>query len=191
MTVPIRAVLVGEAWGKNESRAQHPLVGFSGRELSLQLGHSGFAPYISMICRNPKCKETVDFIIPRCPHCAQFLWPDEFVLIAHWKRLRLDFGIAVTNVFNVQPPGNDLGFFFGTEKETPMAPWRASQHTGGSHLKAQYFFHVKRLWREIDDYNPNLVVAMGNAALWALTNNTLRITEARGTITLTDIPEIY
>lgn len=177
----VRAVLVGEAWGRNEAQMQHPLVGQSGRELATLLAQSGFAPHLEMLCR--KCKQVSPWIDPRCPHCSEFFWPNEFNLVDHWKRLKGDFGIHVTNVFNAQPPNNDLGFFFGTEKETEMPGW--AQPKFGSHIKHIHFHHVKRLWRELETLKPNLVVAMGNAACWALLEKT-KITELRGTINWSD-----
>ena len=179
----MKAVLVAEAWGSHEAKFSHALVGPSGRELTLELGIAGFAPYLQMLCR--KCKNTTEFISAHCQHCQEHLWPNEFTLIDHWKRLRQDYQIAVTNVFNEQPPGNDLGFLFGTEPETPMPSWKASKKSGGSHLQASHFHHLTRLWREIADLQPNLVVAMGNAACWALLGQT-KITSLRGTVSLSN-----
>jgi uracil-DNA glycosylase len=178
-----RTVLVGEAWGRREAQFQHPLVGPSGRELTLELGISGFAPYMQVLCRN--CKQTTDFIDPYCQYCRKHVWPTEFDLISHWTRLRRDCDIHVTNVFNVQPPNNDLGNFFGTDSETSMPAWKASQKSGGSHLKAEYFHHIKRLWNEVTDLKPTLVVALGNAACWATIFQT-KITTLRGTVTWSD-----
>jgi uracil-DNA glycosylase len=71
-----------------------------------------------------------------------------------------------------------------------MPGWKANRTEGGSHLKAEYFHHIKRLWKEIDEMNPNLVIALGNAAVWALTCTSPKITALRGTVMLTNIPEI-
>ncbi len=179
----MKVVLVAEAWGRHESQFQHPLVGPSGRELTLQIAIGGLGPYMTLLCR--KCKTQTRFISHHCEHCKENIWPNEFDLIEHWKRLRSDYGIAVTNVFNMQPPDNDLGHFFGSEAETPMPSWKASKKTGGSHLKAEHFHHVKRLWRELADLKPNLVVAMGNASCWALLGET-KITTLRGTVAKTN-----
>jgi len=176
----MKTVLVGEAWGRREAQFQHALVGPSGRELSLELGISGFAPFLEVLCRS--CKRTTEFSDPYCQHCRQHIWPNEFDLINHWKRLRQSGEIAVTNVFNVQPPNNDLGIFFGTEPQTQMPAWKASQKSGGSHLKQEHFHHIKSLWNEVADLKPNLVVAMGNAACWATIFQT-KITALRGTVT--------
>jgi len=179
----MKTVLVGEAWGRREAQFQHALVGPSGRELSLELGISGFAPFMQVLCRS--CKKESDFTDPYCQHCNKHIWPNEFDLINHWKKLRASGEIAVTNVFNVQPPNNDLGIFFGTEPETQMPAWKASMKSGGSHLKHEHFHHVKSLWDEIQSLNPNLVIAMGNCACWATIFQT-KITALRGTVTWSD-----
>lgn len=209
----MRAVLVGEAWGRREKQFSHALVGPTGRELSLEMGIAGFAPYMDLHCR--KCNSRTRFIDAFCENCHEYVWPNEFDLIEHWKRLKTECGIAVTNVFNEKPPDlcvdcgsldvkpigqyrfvcnvcrsnhvrtNELGYFFGTESETPMSAWKASQHFGGSHLKSEYFHHVERLWRELGEYKPNLVVALGNCPCWAILDQT-KITSLRGTVSLSD-----
>lgn len=179
----MKVTLVGEAWGRHEAEFQHALVGPSGRELSLELGISGLAPFLQLLCR--KCKSETAFINSRCEHCQEYIWPNEFNLIDHWKALRRDHSIAITNVFNTQPPNNDLGHFFGTTPETEMPAWKASKTTGGSHLKSEYFPHIKRLWNELQDQKPNLIIALGNAACWATLGQT-KITTLRGTIAWSD-----
>jgi uracil-DNA glycosylase len=175
----MRAILVGEAWGRREAMMQHALVGMTGIELSLWMGQTNFAPYLEMQCHN--CKRTTPVINFVCRNCRNRVWPNEFDLINHWKRLRSNHSIAVTNVFNTQPPNNDLGYFFGHEKETEMVSWKASRKSGGSHLKSEHFHHVKRLWNELINLKPTLIVCMGNAACWAILNQTL-ITTLRGTV---------
>ncbi len=206
----MKAVLVGEAWGKRESDFQHALVGPSGRELTLELGASGLAPYMNLRCR--KCKNITQYITPQCEHCKDFVWPDEFSLMDHWKRLKSDYSIHVTNVFNVKPPDmcrtclgtsiewvgnrarckvcqtftirmNYLGYFFSREVETDLPPFRSQE--ASPHLKAEHLHHLKRLWRELDDLKPNLIVAMGNTPCWALLGQT-KITALRGTVNWSD-----
>lgn len=183
----MKVVMVGEAWGKREAQMQHALVGPTGRELSLMLGQSNFAPFMLIRCR--ECKLDVEYTVPFCPNCGKHIWPNEFTLMDHWKRLRAEHGIAVTNVFNTRPPDNKLGHFFGTTSETIMPAWKASKDIGGSHLRAEHFHHVARLWREIEDLKPTLVMALGNAACWALLFQT-GIRDIRGTVTWSDRCEV-
>jgi uracil-DNA glycosylase len=208
----MKIVFVGEAWGRSEEQFRYPLVGASGRELTLQIGQSGLGPYLTKTCR--KCKQVSRFVDARCENCHEHLWPDEFDLIAYWKSLRESDEIHVTNVFNLKPPDvcvdcgssnirfisripicntcssrnvrtNEIGYLFGTEKETEMPAWKASKTAGGSHLLAEYFHHVQRLWDELRGLRPNIVVAMGNAACWAILGQT-KITSLRGTVNWSD-----
>jgi uracil-DNA glycosylase len=183
MRADVRAVIVGEAWGRREEQFQHALVGPTGRELSLEMGIAGFAPYLTMRCR--KCKQLTEFRDARCKNCDEFIWPNEFNLIDYWKQLRERHGIHVTNVFNARPPSNNLGHFFGWEKVTPMPGWKANRTEGGSHVRQEYFHHITRLWKELDELKPNLVMALGNAACWALLGQT-KITALRGTVNQTN-----
>jgi uracil-DNA glycosylase len=179
----MRAVLVGEAYGRHEAQFQHALVGPSGRELTLEMGIAALAPYMKVLCR--RCKTNTEFIDGFCRHCRERIWPNEFDLMEHWKLLRSDLKIAVTNVFNTQPPNNDLGNFFGYEAQTEMPGWKASRKTGGSHLLAEHFHHLKRLWNELEELDPNLIVCLGNAACWAVLGQT-KITALRGTVTFSE-----
>ena len=86
----------------------------------------------------------------------------------------------VTNVFNLQPqPTNDVKNL-GTERKLSNVPMPEFQR--GVYLQNQYFPEVQRLWDELEQVRPNLVVAFGNTALWALTGN-YGIRSLRGTIT--------
>ena len=84
------------------------------------------------------------------------------------------------NVFNLQPqPTNDVTNL-GTIKALSNVPM--PEMSKGLYLQDQYFDEVQRLWRELDEAKPNLVVALGNTALWALTG-TYGIKALRGTVT--------
>jgi len=179
----MKIVMVGEAWGKSEHQFQHPLVGASGRELTLQLGISGLGPFMTLLCR--KCKRETRFLESRCEFCSEYIWPNEFNLIEYWKQLRQVHSIHVTNVFNARPPDNNIGLFFGKEKETDLPPCKIPKNTNGSHVLAEHYHHVKRLWRELEDLKPNLVVTMGNVPSWALLGET-RIMSLRGTVNWSD-----
>lgn len=86
----------------------------------------------------------------------------------------------LTNVFNLQPqPTNDINNL-GTIKTLSNVPM--PEMSKGVYLQDQYFSEVQRLWKELADVQPNLVVALGNTALWALTG-TYGIKALRGTVT--------
>lgn len=202
----MKIVFVAEAWGKSENLFRHPLVGASGRELSLQIGLSGLGPFMDLTCR--KCASVGPFTGEGfCPVCGEYRWPSEFDLISYWKTLRHDHSIAVTNVFNEQPPAqcatcgsynvllnarpscadcksreirtNDIGFFFGSDVETDLPRFILSKVIGG-HLKRVHLHHLERLYNELRDFAPNVVIALGNTPCWALLGQT-KISSLRGT----------
>lgn len=175
----MKVVIVAQAWGKTEAQFLHPLVGPTGRELTLGLGIADLAPYLRLSCRS--CKKKTFFIDNRCEHCRESIWPTGFDLLDHWKLLRDEHQIAVTNVFNDYPPNDDLGIYFGTENQTPMPAWKASKNYKGTHLKLEFYHHVERLYKEIETLKPNLLILLGNAACWATLGQT-KISELRGSI---------
>lgn len=178
----MKIVLVGELWGPREVKYKHPLVGGSGRELTLEMGKANLVPFMTLHCR--KCKNPVSFTGNfHCPNCNEYLPISEFDLMRHWKELKTNGLLAVTNVFNEYPPAGDIGYFFGPEKQTTiLPPWKASKKTPGTHLKAEFEHHILRLYAEIESYKPNLIIAMGNAACWALLNQSPKISDMRGYI---------
>ncbi len=86
----------------------------------------------------------------------------------------------LTNVFNLRPqPTNDINNL-GTIKTLSQVPM--PEMTRGVYLQNQYFPEVERLWEELRQWRPNLVLALGNTALWALTGQ-YGIKALRGTVT--------
>jgi hypothetical protein len=157
-------VFVGEAWGENESRIQAPFCGHSGLELLRMLSDAGQLKltaadrgYIS------------DFYArgdPRSVHSIWKLHADEFYL---------------TNVFNIHPPANRLEWFCGP-KETRLPEYPPLLPS--KYVQAGFGPQLDRLGDEILAVDPNLIVAMGNCALWALCGRT-GVSKLRGTTTLT------
>jgi uracil-DNA glycosylase len=73
----------------------------------------------------------------------------------------------VTNVCRVRPPGNDLSHFIAkTKKEI------TSDHTliKGKHVKKPILEGLDLLEKELKLVKPNIVIALGNTSLWALTD---------------------
>lgn len=84
-----------------------------------------------------------------------------------------------SNVFLLQPkPTNDIKNL-GTDRKSSSVPMPEMQR--GVYLQDQYFSEVQRAWKEIEEVSPNLVLALGNTALWALTGS-YGIKALRGTI---------
>lgn len=98
------------------------------------------------------------------------------------SRVGIDAGDALmTNVFNLQPqPTNDIVNLCGRKDEG--IPWRIAI-APGRYIHKRYAPELERLTAELTACSPNLIVALGNTALWALTN-TKGITTARGTVRL-------
>lgn len=76
----------------------------------------------------------------------------------------------VTNVFNLRPePSNDIINLCGLKADgIPGYP----ALTNGKYVQAQYAPELIRLFREIDAVKPNVVVALGATAAWALCKTT-------------------
>lgn len=88
------------------------------------------------------------------------------------SRLLLEAGLArrdclLTNVFPLRPPGNQLDALCSAKsivgKDYPYAPIRQ-----GKYIRPEYLPHLARLRAELTAHSRNLVVALGNAACWAL-----------------------
>jgi len=86
----------------------------------------------------------------------------------------------VTNVFNIRPPSNRIEAFC-TNKEFGIPNLPALGKAGYVHKK--YLPELERLADELEEANPNVVVAFGNTAMWALLGKTT-ISKLRGTVQL-------
>ena len=74
----------------------------------------------------------------------------------------------LTNVFNLQPqPSNDVLNLCGSRDDdimTDMPPLAK-----GKYVLEKYRPEIQRLWQEVADVQPNLIIALGNTPMWALT----------------------
>jgi uracil-DNA glycosylase len=139
--------LIGEGWGKEEAFQRKPFVGATGRELNRLLEEAGLLP--------PGSAATLD-----------------------WRNRDLIFheaGIHLTNVFNFQPPANQIEALCGP-KWGELRPLRP-----GKYLREEFVPELDRLSAELRSWQPNLIIALGATALWFLTGSTA-ITKSRGTI---------
>lgn len=85
-----------------------------------------------------------------------------------------------TNVFNLRPqPTNDIKNLCGPRDEA-IADYPAIQRS--KYIRSAYAGELSRLGDEIKRVSPNLIVAFGGTATWALTKRPApKITEIRGT----------
>jgi uracil-DNA glycosylase len=92
----------------------------------------------------------------------------------------------LTNVFNLRPPGNKLGLLCGPKTRALQGypPLRVAESGyGGSFIRKEFQRELDRLRDEIMTVMPNLIVALGNTATWALLGKTA-ITKTRGVVQL-------
>lgn len=85
-----------------------------------------------------------------------------------------------TNVICAQPPGNKFEHFTVPKKEASILSVALGPVETGRYLKDEYIGELERLELEIAEVQPNLVVALGNKACWALLGQTA-ISKIRGT----------
>lgn len=147
-------MLCGEAWGAREALFEHAFVGSSGAELAKMLQMAKLAPGVSV------------------EH------PSELEMIAHWNKLSREHGIELVNVFACRPPNNDIETFFTNAKEglATLPPVRR-----GKYLRLDLLPHLEALWETVAEEKPNLVIAFGNTACWALLGET-GVAALRGTV---------
>lgn len=75
----------------------------------------------------------------------------------------------VTNVFQLHPKGNDIHELCGPKSEgIDGYPALA----GSKYVSAEYRGELERLGEELAEANPNVIIALGNTAMWALLGKT-------------------
>lgn len=86
----------------------------------------------------------------------------------------------LTTVLLTRPPNNKLEQFCVAKKDLP--PGYALPPVGtGQYLHPEFQSELTRLYAELTAIRPNLIIALGNLALWALTGS-FGITRMRGSI---------
>ncbi len=75
-----------------------------------------------------------------------------------------------TNVFNERPSGNRVEAFCGP-KSTAI-PNFARPVIPGKFVQIEHLHHLERLEEELARVRPNVVIALGNVAFWAMTKKT-------------------
>ena len=149
-----KIILVGEARGRKEALFEHGFVGSSGVELARMLSQAEIG------CSLP------------VKH------PSELEMIRYWKRMKDEYDIEIANVFEDHPESNNILLYFTNMKEgiVTIPPLRP-----GKYLRKDLLRHLERLWHKIEEAKPNLVVALGNTAMWAVLGES-GINKLRGTV---------
>lgn len=89
----------------------------------------------------------------------------------------------LTNVFNLRPPGGNDVENLCTDKSggiVELGPIKPAKY-----IRTQYLPELERLRRELDGINPNITIALGNTASWAILG-TSGISKIRGTVTVSN-----
>lgn len=92
----------------------------------------------------------------------------------------------ITNVFKIRPPENNVGFFFETITEAKKSGLNKTSkypmYSGIGYLKPDFSGFLDELKGELLRMQPDIVVALGNTAMWALTGLT-GVAKLRGHLT--------
>lgn len=155
-------ILLGEAYGENEAKLGRPFVGPSGVELLRMLNESGLIELTAFD------RDYInDFYKTGNPALLDAVWS-------------LHPEVYRTNVFNLHPPGNRLEHFCGP-KAGAIPGWPALLTS--KYVRREFERELERLGDEILSTDPNLIICLGNSALWALAGRT-GVSKLRGTTLL-------
>jgi uracil-DNA glycosylase len=78
--------------------------------------------------------------------------------------------VAFTNVFNFRPQGNQIDSLCTSDRKKGVPNY--SYLSRGKYIRAEYAKHIAYLYAFLEKEKPNVVVALGNTPLWALTKKT-------------------
>lgn len=152
-------MVVGEAMGQNEARTGVPFVGPSGIELLRLLDESE----IIALTAEDRSRLNLYYNTGDGTH-IDMIW-------------RMHPEVYRTNVFNLHPHGDRLENLCGG-KEMAIKGWPKLGTAGW--VRGEYQSELERLGDEILSNDPNLIVCLGNSALWALGGRT-GVSKLRGT----------
>lgn len=137
-------ILIGEAWGEEEARFQTPFIGKAGQELSRMLAQAGFGN-----------------------EALPYNFTSSTRMMFYWER----HSFPLTNVFDERPAGNNVELFYAgpldaveVDRKLPVRRIGTSNY----YVRAEYAHHVYRLHEQLRELKPNVIIALGNTALWAL-----------------------
>jgi uracil-DNA glycosylase len=154
--------LLGEAWGENEAKIGKPFVGPSGIELMRLLNESG------IISLSPADRGDIS---------KYFDTGDPRLLDRVWEMHR---EVYRWNVFQLHPAGNDLRELCGPQSKGIVG---YPSIGAAKFVRKEFQDELDNLGDRLLDVDPNVVVALGNVALWALLGST-GIKKYRGTALL-------
>src|SRR5260370_14837233 len=105
-------------------------------------------------------RERAPFVGPT-GHLLNEMLKDAGIIRADW---------LLTNVFSLRPERNKIEALCGHKKEALLGypPLLSRAEFRGTYVRAEFEPELRRLGDELIEANPNLVVALGNTASWAL-----------------------
>lgn len=87
----------------------------------------------------------------------------------------------MTNVFAFRPPSNNIDLLCGSRSDVGK-DYAFPAIKAGKYIRPEFLAELPRLIEELEAVQPNLIVALGNVACWALLGSS-GIGKIRGTIT--------
>ena len=100
--------------------------------------------------------------------------------INYWS----NYNFTLLNVFNERAPQNNVELFYAKlqdkvplNRKLPRRKFGTSNH----YLREEYVHHIEALHKKLEQLKPNVIVALGNTALWAL-GLTPSIAKLRGNV---------
>jgi len=153
LSMTTKLVIIGDCWGAQEATLQHPFVGTAGCELARMLHGAGYP-----------CS-----FIP-------YTFNSSIRMLKYWDK----FPFPLLSVFNECPPDNNVEFFYTREPSNTFGPRRFENKI--HYVKPEYEAHVKQLHETLKELKPNVIIALGNTALWAL-GLPASISKLRGNVT--------
>lgn len=147
-----KIALVAEAWGQQEELTKQPLIGTTGQELNRMLEECGL--------HRRECFATNVFALRPTANNIELLCDGKKV---------------VSDLYKTTPSGK-LGLW-GIDAEKYDFPGIKQ----GKYIEPRFFPEILRLREELEQVQPNLIIALGAIASWALLSNP-KIGSIRGAI---------
>ena len=103
--------------------------------------------------------------------------------------------VMLTHAFQLKPAQENAQFFFYKRNEYKAikkeGEWQSNYSPSQyGFLKQDYEQDIERLYKEINDFNPNIIITMGGLGLWALTNID-KIGSYRGALTYSNVGNLH
>lgn len=141
-----KVVFIGECWDEASAQLEFPFVGTPGQE------------FYRILCKT-------NFI----PGSLDYRYTSPITMMGKWRAS----GITLLNVFNARPSkeSNDVQLFFAALRDNiPVDVSLPRRRFGAANFycRADMASHVYQLHADLERLKPNLIVALGATATWAL-----------------------